>query len=150
MKDSNEGCDDGNQNNNDGCSSNCVVESGYICNPVCKKKESFGMQLVGNVETNNKNVHMKIRTDRQFSFSSETEMRDFMKFQFEQNSTPTWASCSQELTNKQLFNCLFIYPSGVPNYAFIINLFYSRNGYSGNLDVSVDTSRSFLSFRALV
>ena len=83
MKDSNEGCDDGNRENGDGCSSNCAVESGYICNPVCKKRESFGMQLVGNVETNNKNVHMKIRTDRLFSFSSETEMRAFMKFQFE-------------------------------------------------------------------
>ena len=32
IKEGSEGCDDGNTNNNDGCSGSCIVEAGYTCN----------------------------------------------------------------------------------------------------------------------
>ena len=48
-------CDDGNQINNDGCSQNCQIESGYICHendfaPIkqsyCSKREQLHFELI--------------------------------------------------------------------------------------------------------
>ncbi|KAM3133120.1 hypothetical protein pb186bvf_014837, partial [Paramecium bursaria] len=35
-----EQCDDNNQYNNDGCSSKCIIEQGYICNPQCRQESN--------------------------------------------------------------------------------------------------------------
>ena len=76
-------------------------------------------------------------------------MTKFMKYKFTSGSEPSAAYCSQNVSNKAIFNCLFLYPSGVPNAVFVITLSYAKDGFSGYLDVPVDTSISPLSSRSL-
>lgn len=45
--DTGEGCDDGNRNSSDGCSSTCQVEPGFVCNPLCART-ARGLELVNN------------------------------------------------------------------------------------------------------
>ena len=49
VRDNTEECDDGNRNNNDGCSSQCTAEYGFVCRghpSQCHRQESLGDQRV--------------------------------------------------------------------------------------------------------
>ena len=76
-------------------------------------------------------------------------MSNFMKYKFAEGADPSAAYCSQNVSNNAIFNCLFLYPSGVPNSVFVITLSYSKDGYSGYLDVPIDSSISPLTSRSL-
>lgn len=77
-------------------------------------------------------------------------MRSFIKYDFSGEADPVSAFCLQDNVDKQIFQCLFLYPSGVPNFAFVINLSFERNGQSGFLGVTVDASQTAFALRSLV
>ena len=52
-----------------------------------------------------------------------------MKYDFpDLSTTPASAYCVQNAGQKQLFQCLFLYPSGVPNYEFNVNFSFDYQG----------------------
>lgn len=77
-------------------------------------------------------------------------MRSFIKYDFTSQAEPVSAFCLQDSLDKQIFQCLFLYPSGVPNFAFVINLSYERNGEFGSIGVTVDASQTAFALRSLV
>jgi len=65
-------------------------------------------------------------------------MQSFIKADFPSGPKPT-VYCSQRSSpNLDTFDCLLIYPSGVPNQAFNINFSYNYNAKSGSTTVKVD------------
>lgn len=89
-----------------------------------------------NVSTNILNVFIIIEVDYLFHFKSENEMKSFMKYDFPNPSTlPTIAYCLQNITNKKLFQCLLMYPSGLPLDKYYVNFSYNHEGKSGSLEV---------------
>jgi hypothetical protein len=61
-----------------------------------------------------------------------------MKTNFTDSITPT-VYCSQRASpDLSLFDCLLIYPSGVPNKKFNVDFSYDYQGSSGYLRVPVD------------
>lgn len=50
-----------------------------------------------------------------------------MKTRFDKDKTIPSVYCNQETNNLSLFDCLLIYPSGVPNSPFSVNFYYNYN-----------------------
>lgn len=148
---SGEGCDDKNKVGGDGCSANCQVESGFSCsgNPSVCKAKPIGMSIVGDPIINTGAVYGIIRTDKQFIFESQEEMMNFMQYRFQEGTEPANAYCNQKPEDPALFNCFFIYPSGVPLFEFSIGLSFNFKGDTGRLDFPVDYKKSAFAMRSL-
>ena len=152
QKDGSEGCDDGNSNNGDGCSSTCSVENGYSCDsssPSICTKAARNIKLVGNVINNSAAVYLTVQTTPAFKFNNEQEMRQFMKYSFTNNAGPSQAYCNQRFGNGAFFDCIFLYPSGVPLMSFVVELSFEREGKSGYIAIPIDTNNSVFSLRSL-
>jgi hypothetical protein len=65
-------------------------------------------------------------------------MQSFIQASFPSGAKPT-VYCSQKNSpNLDIFDCLLIYPSGVPNKPFVINFGYNYQGKSGSTSVSIN------------
>lgn len=107
------------------------------------------MEQVGNTISNSAAVYITIKTERLFKFNDENEMKNFMNSEFTNGADPVSAFCNQRFGALQLFDCIFMYPSGVPLYPFNIRLFFSKDGFNGELTVGVDASKGAFSMRSL-
>ena len=108
------------------------------------------MTLVDRPIVNSEAVYIQVKTDRVFQFNSREEMSNFMKYKFYNPAAePASAYCNQQPSQPKLFNCIFLYPSSVPLFEFVINLSFSRDSFTGNLDVSVDYKQSSFAIRSL-
>jgi len=116
-----EECDDGNLVNGDGCSNRCQKETAPTTPTNNTGSTARGLSLVGNVNTNINNVFVVLKTDKKFSFTNENEMESFLKTKFPDSSAVPSVYCSQrEAPDLDLFDCLAIYSSGVPNQKYKI------------------------------
>ena len=93
---------------------------------------------------------MTVETPVAFIFNSDEEMKQLFKYEFSNNALPTSAYCMQKPAKKELYDCIFLYASGVPNFKFNIDLSYSKDGLDGYLQVPIDTSQSMYSTRSLI
>lgn len=156
-----ETCDTGNSYSL-GCI-NCQIQQGYTCSgqpSVCRAPTVPTVPTVPNTPTvprtptaittgsallqtgsttiNSNNVFVTLKTNPTFTFDSPTEMQNFMKSDFGSSFKPT-VYCSQRPSpNLDTFDCLMIYPSGVPNQNFSVNFSYSYQGKTGATTVAVD------------
>ena len=73
-----------------------------------------------------------------------------MNYRFSNNADPVSAFCLQDALDKRTFQCLFLYPSGIPNFTFVISLFFAKDGTNGFIDITVDPSRTSFALRSLV
>ena len=149
-----EKCDLGNKNGNgnSGCSSSCAPETGYECvDNVCSLLPvDSGLTLAAPVYVNFNNVFVALSTPKAYTFNNEAEMRSFMKYSFEDDSTiPTSAYCLQRVADLKTFECLLIYASGVPNKLFKARFYYNHDGDVGSKVVTVDPLSSTFSSRSL-
>jgi len=107
------------------------------------------MQLVGSPIINSGAVYSQIRTEKRFIFDSREEMTSFMKYKFQQGTEPSSAYCNQIPTDPNLFNCYFIYPSGVPLFEYSIGLSFNYKGETGRMDLFIDYKKSAFATRSL-
>lgn len=87
---------------------------------------------------NTNNVFVTLMTNPTFTFKNENERQNFIKASFPSGPKPTVYCSQKESPNLDTFQCLLIYPSGVPNNIFDINFSYSKNGVNGAATVKVD------------
>ena len=74
-----------------------------------------------------------------------------MQYDFPTAGTePTSAYCVQNALEKKMFQCLMIYPSGVPNQQYNINFRFNYNGDIGSLPVKVDPLANPFAARSLL
>ena len=92
----------------------------------------------GNATINSNNVFVTLKTNPTFSFANPTEMQSFIKADFPRGAKPTVYCSQRQSPNLDTFDCLLIYPSGVPNQAFNINFSYNFQSKSGSATVRVD------------
>jgi hypothetical protein len=92
------------------------------------------------VRINSNNVFVQLKTRITFTFPNDDESSKFIKSSFPGNSGPLpTVYCSQQGNpNLDTFDCLLIYPSGVPNTIFNINFSFNYQGQSGSTVVKVD------------
>ena len=140
MHNADEECDDGNDVNGDGCNKQCMVEEGYNCEGVFCVRPHNNIEMMGELVVNSGAVYLTIETSPAFNFSSRSEMRNFMKFAFyDPSAQPSRADCIQRITDLKTFNCIFLYPSGVPVHPFKLTLSFQKSQYRGSADVIIDT-----------
>ena len=86
------------------------------------------------------NVFITLRTEPQFNFSSDQEMRSFIKAEYESETTPASTFCVQKSDNLSLFECLIVYPAGIPPSEFTISFHYEteKNGNTIRRDLDVE------------
>jgi hypothetical protein len=65
-------------------------------------------------------------------------MQTFMKSSFASGPKPTVYCSQRNSPNLDTFDCLLIYPSGVPNNPFNVNFSYNYQGISGSTSVNVN------------
>ena len=87
---------------------------------------------------NTNNVFITLRTNPTFTFKDENERQNFIKSSFPSGPKPTVYCSQRESPNLDTFECLLIYPSGVPNAIFDVNFSYNKNGVQGSATVKVD------------
>lgn len=110
---------------------------------------SSGMKAI-EVIPNISNLFVLLELDSIFMFSSEAEMKNFIKYEFPNKQAEPTASYCMQMSSLTLFQCLFLYPSGLPNYLYYINFSYSRDGREGFLQIAVDALESPIVSRSLV
>lgn len=92
----------------------------------------------GKVNINSNNVFITLRTGTTFTFNNPTEMQGFLQATFPSGPKPTVYCSQRNSPNLDLFDCLLIYPSGVPNRKFVVNFAYNYQGKSGSASINVD------------
>lgn len=93
---------------------------------------------VGNANINSNNVFITLQTNPTFTFSNPTQMQSFIQASFPSGPKPTVYCAQRNSPNLNIFDCLLIYPSGVPNSQFQVNFSYNYQGSSGNVNVNVN------------
>lgn len=107
------------------------------------------MRLDSPIVLNNGAVYGTVLLDTAFTFASQTEMQNFMKYNYNPNAVPTANYCNQRIGDLTRFDCLFLYPYGVPLFKFEIGLSYQKDGKSGQLSIPVDATTGQLQTRSL-
>lgn len=92
----------------------------------------------GKTTINSNNVFITLKTNPTFTFANPTDMQNFIQTVVNSAQKPT-VYCSQRPSpNLDTFDCLMIYPSGVPNQNFSINFSYNYQSKTGSTTVQVD------------
>lgn len=92
----------------------------------------------GKANVNTNNVFITLKTNPTFTFANPTDMQNFIKTSFPSGPKPT-VYCSQRPSpNLDTFDCLLIYPSGVPNAQFSVNFSFDYQSITGAATVNVD------------
>jgi hypothetical protein len=93
---------------------------------------------VGSTNINSNNVFITLQTNPTFTFANPTEMQSFIQASFPSGPKPTVYCAQRNSPNLNIFDCLLIYPSGVPNSQFQVNFSYNYQGKSGSAAVKVN------------
>lgn len=107
------------------------------------------MKLDSQIIINNNGVYGTILIDTAFTFASDSEMQNFMKYTYEANARPTANFCVQRPYDLFSFDCAFLYPSGVPIFKFNIVLSYNYNGKTGQLVLPIDPTLGQIRTRSI-
>jgi hypothetical protein len=83
-------------------------------------------------------VFISLQTNPTFTFANPTQMQSFIQSSFPSGPKPTVYCAQRNSPNLNIFDCLLIYPSGVPNSVFKVNFSYNYQGKSGSTSVSVN------------
>lgn len=145
-----ETCDSGSATST-GCQ-NCQVVNGYKCvgqpsvcsavvqpnPPTPTPTNNAQLSMKGNPSLNSNNIFITLQTNPVFTFPNPTAMQNFIRISFLNTLRPSTYCVQENSPNLANFNCLFIYPSGLPNTKF--NVFFSFNytGYSANTTITID------------
>jgi hypothetical protein len=92
----------------------------------------------GTTSINSNNVFISLKTNPTFTFNNPTEMQSFIQSTFPSGPKPTVYCAQRNSPNLNIFDCLLIYPSGVPNSAFQVNFAFNYQGKSGSTTVKVN------------
>lgn len=157
-----ETCDTGNTYS-PGCQS-CQIRSGYTCSgqpSICRSNTVTtptttpttttpttttttptttvqNLYQSGTTNINSNNVFITLKTRIAYTFDNTQESQNFINSRFPSGVTPT-VYCSQRNSPElDTFDCLLIYPSGVPNNVFNVIFSYDYQGTSGSVTVKVD------------
>jgi hypothetical protein len=65
-------------------------------------------------------------------------MKKFLQVKFENCPPPTVYCTQKQPPNKNMFDCLMIFPSGVPNLAFKADFSYNYQGMTGYNNLAID------------
>lgn len=93
--------------------------------------------MSGPIKANNNQVFITLDTFNPFNFPDQEAMKSFMKAKFTGCPSPT-VFCAQQASKRNLFDCLLLFPSGVPNKSFTADFSYSYQSKSGSCSLSVD------------
>ena len=122
-----------------------------VCNPITRPPISPPVPPVtptpprgptltqeGRVNINSNNVFISLRTFPTFTFANPTEMQSFIKASFHGHLQPTVYCAQRDSPELDIFDCLLIYPSGVPNTEFEVDFKYDYEGKKAGAEIKVD------------
>ena len=96
---------------------------------------------------NTNNIFVALKTNPTFTFPNNEVMRNFMKSAFGSGVRPTVYCLQKDSPELDLFDCLLIYPSGVPNSLFNVTFSFNYEGQSAQTVVQIDPFSPTLSRR---
>jgi cysteine-rich repeat protein len=106
--------------------------------PVTAANSSSAGLTLQTLSGNSNQIFLTVNTGVAFDFPDQATMQSFLKAKFTGCAPPTFYFSQRPQPNKNLFDCLLIFPSGIPNSKFTAAFSYSYSGASGQLSVPVD------------
>lgn len=146
-----ETCDTGGVGAQPGCNQ-CRVVQGYTCvgqPSVCtltqttnstnpsQPNSSPRLSLRGNISLNSNNIYLSLLTNPTFTFPNPSVMQNFIQATYINTLRPV-TYCVQQTTALNVFDCLLIYPSGVPNTKFNVRFSFDYQGMAANMTLTID------------
>ena len=133
---------------------NCRISNGYTCigqPSVCTQvipptPSGASLALMGTPSSNTNNVFITLKSTPVFTFPNEVIQREFIKTTITTGFRPT-SYCMQRFNQLDLFDCLLVYPSGIPNNVLTILFSFNYQGYSAETRVTVDPLSAVLNGR---
>lgn len=92
----------------------------------------------GTTSGNSNQIFLTLNTGIAFDFPDQATMLSFLKSQIKDCRPPTIYFSQRSAPNKNLFDVLIIFPSGIPNNKFTGIFSYSYKGYSASVTVGID------------
>lgn len=89
------------------------------------------------MKANNNQLFLTLDAINPFNFPDQESMKNFIRAKFIGCPPPT-VFCSQQAASKNLFDCLLLFPSGIPNKSFTANFSYNYQSKSGGCSVPID------------
>ncbi len=100
------------------------------------------MKIAKTPQINAANIYISLQLGSDKAFKSEDEMQNFIKQDFNADTIkPSSVYCMQNDSSLKEFDCLLLYPTGVPNINFDVNFWYIDAGLANgrcNLKVQVN------------
>ena len=87
---------------------------------------------------NSNNVFVGLKTNPVFTFPNNDTMKNFIKYSFGSGVRPSVYCLQRTSPELNMFDCLLIYPSGIPNRLFDVNFSYNYQGQSAQTVVQIN------------
>lgn len=83
------------------------------------------MALYGKINYNLNNIYISLQTDQKYQLNSVADMENFIKVSYLNTTYKPSTYCTQrDYPDLDIFDCLLLYSSGVPNKAFTAEFSY--------------------------
>jgi hypothetical protein len=131
----------------------CKVVQGYsclgqpsLCSPILTPNNTIPnppnpsaprLSLKGNISLNSNNIYLSLLTNPTFTFPNPSIMQNFIQATYVNTLRPV-TYCVQKAAALNTFDCLLIYPSGIPNTKFNVRFSFDYQGKAANLTVTID------------
>lgn len=96
------------------------------------------LALEGKILGNSNQIFLTLNTVQAFNFPNEEIMKNFIKVKFTGCPPPTMYCGQKPAPKKHLFDCLLLFPSGIPTSKFQADFSYNYQGSKGWAKVDID------------
>lgn len=70
-----------------------------------------------------------------------------MQYNFPANTNPSSGYCKQRPDDLKVFECLYNYAGAIPSDSFVVTYTYSKDGYNGYAEATIDMKKSSFASR---
>ena len=96
------------------------------------------LAIEGKILGNCNQIFLTLNTVKAFDFPNEETMKNFIKVKFTGCPPPTMYCGQKAAPKKHLFDCLLLFPSGIPTSKFQADFSYDYQGSKGWAKVDID------------
>ena len=118
----------------------CLIEVNYSCAgslSTCLKMQTGNLSLIS-IHSNTNSIFLTFQTPINYAFPNSAFMQTFLTFKYiTKTITPGTVYCQQDIMSLNRFNCLIIFPNGIPMVDFIMTFSYNYTNNTGSALVSI-------------
>lgn len=96
------------------------------------------LKVYGDIKFNVNNIYLTLQTSQKYNFTSSSVMENFIRASYSTVVQPSTFCLQRDFPDLDLFDCLLIYSTGIPNKAFKAEFTYSTENSTVKLAVDIN------------